>query len=428
MANRTISMLAVALAIEMLTACGGGGVTGSTAAVSPAPVTSATPASVPPLANAQLTLPSGFAAHVIANVSGARELAALPNGDLLVGTLGSAVMIVPNAESAGLAGAATTFATLPDQEAAGVTYANGTVFVGTTFGVYRLAYTTGAQTATTPVKIASLRPGPFSTVHDRDHDTTDVAVAGSLLYAGVGSDCDACVELDPTRATVQQMNLDGSAMTTKATRWRNPIGLTVDPATNNVWVGGADQDAQPYGHPYEYMDAITTHGGLVDYGWPNCYENHTIAPGAPATSCSGVTIPALEFPAYSTIISSTFYPESTSGAYAFPAAYRGGLFVAMHGSWHVQPNSNLAASEAHVAFVPFANGMPATAVTWSDPMAQWQEFFAGFGTTTTRIGRPTGIAVGSQGSLFVADDQTGDIYRIRPTSATTQNIHRSETQ
>jgi glucose/arabinose dehydrogenase len=427
MTHRILRVLAVAMGMQ-IAACGGGGGGGTaTSGATPLPVTSATPASVPPLANAQLTLPSGFAAQVIATVSGARELASLPNGDLLVGTLGSTVAIVPNAESPGPAGVATTFATLPDQEAAGVAYANGTIFVGTTFGVYRLAYTTGAQTATAPVKIASLRPGPFSAVHDRDHDTTDVAVAGSLLYAGVGSDCDACVELDPTRATVQQMNLDGSAMTTKATRWRNPIGLSVDPATNNVWVGGADQDSQPYGHPYEYMDAITTHAGLVDYGWPNCYENHTVAPGAPATSCSGVTIPVLEFPAYSTIISSTFYPASPSGAYAFPAAYRGGLFVAMHGSWHVQPNSNLAASEAHVAYVPFANGMPAKAVTWSDPMAQWQEFFAGFGTTTTRIGRPTGIAVGSQGSLFVADDQTGNIYRIRPTTVTTQNIHRSGT-
>jgi glucose/arabinose dehydrogenase len=396
------------------------------ATTSPTTTASATPTAVPPLANAQLTLPNGFDARVIANVSGARELAALPNGDLLVGTLGSTVSIVPNAESAGLAGAATTFATLPDQEAAGVTYANGSVYVGTTFGVYRLAYITGAQTAAAaPVKIASLRPGPFSTVHDRDHDTTDVVVAGSLLYAGVGSDCDACAEPDPTRATVQQMNLDGSAMTTKATRWRNPIGLSVDPATKNVWVGGADQDAQPYGHPYEYMDAITAHVGEADYGWPNCYENHTIAPGASATSCSSVTIPVLEFPAYSTIIASTFYPANSTGAYAFPTAYRGGLFVAMHGSWHVQPNSNLAASEAHVAFVAFANGMPATAVNWSDPMAQWHEFFAGFGATTTRIGRPTGITVGPQGSLFVADDQTGNIYRIRPSAADTAALHRT---
>lgn len=32
-----------------------------------------------------------------------------------------------------------------------------------------------------------------------------------------------------------------------------------------------------------------------------------------------------------------------------------------------------------------------------------------------RIARPTGIAVGPQGDLFVhGDDQNGNIYRIRP--------------
>jgi glucose/arabinose dehydrogenase len=40
---------------------------------------------------------------------------------------------------------------------------------------------------------------------------------------------------------------------------------------------------------------------------------------------------------------------------------------------------------------------------------------SGYGTqsSTSYIGRPTGIAVGINGSLFVADDSTGNIYRIR---------------
>ena len=59
---------------------------------------------------------------------------------------------------------------------------------------------------------------------------------------------------------------------------------------------------------------------------------------------------------------------------------------------------------------------PRTPVNWSDPTAQWSDFISGFQLAdgTTRIGRPTGVAVGASGSLFVADDQTGDIYRIRP--------------
>jgi glucose/arabinose dehydrogenase len=58
---------------------------------------------------------------------------------------------------------------------------------------------------------------------------------------------------------------------------------------------------------------------------------------------------------------------------------------------------------------------PATAVNWSDPTVQHSDFVSGFGSTanTSYIGRPTGVAVGSNGSLFFADDQTGNIIRIR---------------
>jgi glucose/arabinose dehydrogenase len=67
-------------------------------------------------------------------------------------------------------------------------------------------------------------------------------------------------------------------------------------------------------------------------------------------------------------------------------------------------------------FVPMHGDTPDRAVNWSDPTTQWQLFVGGYqnGGTAERIGRPTGITVGPDGSLFVADDQTGAIYRIRP--------------
>jgi glucose/arabinose dehydrogenase len=58
---------------------------------------------------------------------------------------------------------------------------------------------------------------------------------------------------------------------------------------------------------------------------------------------------------------------------------------------------------------------PRTPVDWSNPDAQWHEFVGGFQQPDgSRIGRPTGVAVGIDGSLFVADDGSGTIYRIRP--------------
>jgi glucose/arabinose dehydrogenase len=392
--------------------------------VTPAPVdgpsTSPSPAaaSSPPLADARLKLPAGFTANVIATVGGARELVALPNGDLLVGTGGATVAIVPGAEAAGTAGAPATFATLSEGPAAGIAYGAGFVFVATEHHVFRIPYAAGAQTGTAQA-IASVRSGPVAPNSDGDvHHTTSIAVSGSTLYVAVGSSCNACTETDPTRATVQTMNLDGSAMTTRAQRWRNAMALAVDPATGNVWAGGAGQDDLAQGHPYEFMDAVSTHAAVADYGWPQCEENHVAY--VTGANCASVVVPTLEFPAYSTLIGATFAPAAQSGAYAFPAAWRGGMFVTMHGSWHAL--NNVPVAPPHVAFVPFTGAAPARVVNWADPTAQWNDFFTGFQLAGgARIGRPTGVALGPSGSLFVADDDTGAIYRIRPTASIAPN-------
>ncbi len=81
---------------------------------------------------------------------------------------------------------------------------------------------------------------------------------GVRLEVGVGSSCNACAEVDPTRATVQAMNLDGSAMETKAKRFRNPIAMALDDH-GVVWAGGAGQDNLAQGHPYEFLDPVSTH-------------------------------------------------------------------------------------------------------------------------------------------------------------------------
>ncbi len=412
-----------AAAFVLLAGCGGGG--GGTSAAPPAGSGSGATGGAPAAANAQLQLPAGFSATVIANVSGARELAALPDGDLLIGTLGSTIAIVRGAEGAGAATAAVTFATVADDRAASVVYApDGNVYAGSDHAVWRIGYTAGAAAAGPITQIASVRTGPISPTSDGDvHLTTSVAVAGTVLYAGVGSSCDACTEVDPTRASIQQMALDGSGMTVKARNIRNAIALAVDPATGAVWAGGAGQDKLAFGHPYETLDAVNARGGIADYGWPNCYEDAVPVAGT-AGSCTTMTVPAIAMPAYATLIGASFYPAGQTGAYTFPAAYRGGLFVSMHGSWHTTP-AGLSAAQPQVAYIPFSGGQPAAAVHWSDPTAQWQPFFYGFGTTAAnRIGRPTGVAVGAQGSLFVADDATGNIYRIRPLATSAQTANR----
>jgi glucose/arabinose dehydrogenase len=369
-------------------------------------------------AGSGLHVSPGFTIETIAQVSGARELAALPNGDLLVGTRGRDVYIVSDAE--GKAGTPQIFASFDDDRASGVTFAAARheIFVATMHHVWAIPYR-GERTAEQPRRVADVRSGPVAPGTDGDvHTTTSVAYANGLVYVAAGSSCNAlmdggkpCAEVDSTRAAVFVMKPDGSDLTLRAKRIRNAIALAVNPQTESVWVGDAGQDDLPFGHPYEFLDDLSARPHDADYGWPECEENHhAYVPGA---NCLKTIEPLVELPAYSTLIGAAFYPVHQPGAYAFPPSYRGGLFVTAHGSWHVNAGG-CSAAPARVVFVAMNGDRPAKSVDWNAPVTQWTDFVTGFQTgCASRSGRPTGIAVGPKGSLFIADDDAGAIYRVR---------------
>jgi len=351
-------------------------------------------------ADTSAKVPAGFTVQRIATVHGARELTVAPNGDVFVGTSGNTIVVVPDAQ--GSPGTPQTFATFDDRPVASVYLSADTLYAGGQFGVYRVPYRTGDRAAREkPQKIASVRTGGGG-----GHSTTTVVLSKGTLYASVGSSCNACDEKDPTRATIQAMAPDGSNMHARAIDIRNAIALAVQPGTGAVWAGVAGRDELQHGHPYEIFDDVTAHAGTPDYGWLICYDDRKPIGTA---SCANVVVPRAVFPAYETPIGAAFYPLDAHGPYAFPAKYRGGAFVALHGSWHTPP------VPPRVAFLPFSGADPAKPVDWSNPEAQWTEFLGGCQNADgSRTCRPTGVAVGTDGSLFVSEDQAGAIYRIRP--------------
>jgi glucose/arabinose dehydrogenase len=361
---------------------------------------------------AALTPAHGFHLDRIATVDGARELAFAPDGALFVGTRGGSVYVIPNAGSN--PGTPREFISLGDGPDAGVTFGNGSLYVGTQHAIWQVPYRSGELHPGTPKKLADVRTGSPPAGSDGDvHTTTSVAVVGSKLYASVGSSCNACVETDPTRATIGIVQ--NGTYTPIARRIRNAIALFGDPQTNQLWASDAGQDELPTPHPYEFIDDVTAHHPPVDYGWPFCYENHKHKPGT-NENCSRVALPRVLFPAYETPIGGVFYPLHPHGRYAFPAKYDGGAFVTLHGSWHGPSEGLPGYLPPRVVFVPMHGDDPARPVDWSNPTAQWTQFIGAYqqGGTIVRNGRPTGIAIGPQGDLFIADDMTGAIYRIRP--------------
>jgi len=452
----------------------------ASAAVNPTAVPTSAPSSSPisgataaPLPDALQFNVSGLYGEVIANgLPAPRQLVALPNGDLLVGTddKSGTVWIVPKADGTGAGGTPKVFLTVPNVSsqapAQGLAFdpMHNELYVATNQSVWQVPYHTGDQSEPTPtVEIAKVRRGTTNggistnpNPSDGDvHFTSSVAIVPSTqtLYVGVGSSCNACTENnDPTRGTIQKVNVASgqSSQALAASRFRNALAMTVNPATNTMWAGGAGQDDllalsgsvvindnSPYdGHPYEFFDPVSAHSGIPDYGWPVCEENNhlynplntagaTCKAVAPATTGGNVVQPAVELFAYSTIIGAVFYPANQTGANAFPASVLpgglGGAFLSMHGSWHESAANMEPIAVPELVYVPMSAGTdrPQTGAfsgsTWTSG-SQWNTILYGFQDPITgnRVGRPVGLAVSTTGSLFVADDYAGVIYRIRP--------------
>ena len=194
--------------------------------------------------------------------------------------------------------------------------------------------------------------------------------------------------------------------------------VAVDPTTGSLFAAqhGRDQlnanwpqlytEAQSAELPAEEVFRIESGG---DYGWPYCYydwqrQQKVLQPeyggdGKTMGRCESVQQPVVAFPGHWAPNAITFY----SGR-QFPQKYRGGLFVAFHGSWNRAP---LPQAGFNVTFVPFTNGRAAGSYT------VFAEGFIGAGREGgDALHRPTGLAVGPDGSLYVTDDRGGRLYRI----------------
>ncbi|MGH7541764.1 MAG: PQQ-dependent sugar dehydrogenase, partial [Gemmatimonadota bacterium] len=207
-----------------------------------------------------------------------------------------------------------------------------------------------------------------------------------------------------------------------ATGLRNTFALAVHPETGQLWgvQHGRDQlhmswpdrftAEEQAEKPAEELVAIDEGD---DFGWPYCYfdpalDEKVLGPeyggdGTEVGRCAGKEAPAVAFPAHWAPNGLAFYTGEE-----FPERYHGGAFIAFHGSWNRAP---LPQAGFNVTFVEFGKD--------GRPTGEWEVFADGFpgeawdGTSPNEAEhRPSGVAVGPDGSLYVTDDARGRIYRI----------------
>jgi glucose/arabinose dehydrogenase len=250
------------------------------------------------------------------------------------------------------------------------------------------------------------------------HWTRDLAFAadGSRLYVSVGSGSNVAEEMErqppagfveshplgaawgpeERRAAILSFDPEGKDEKIFATGIRNCSGLAIHPETDDLWCATNERDGLGDNVPFEYVTSVWE-GGF--YGWPWYYigehEDPRLA-GARPDLADDVTVPDVLIQAHSAPLGIAFYTGSL-----FPEEYDGDAFVTLHGSWNRGKRTGY-----KVVRLLFEDGKPT---------GEYEDFLTGFVISDEAVwGRPVGVAVAEDGSLFVTEDGSGTIWRVAP--------------
>jgi glucose/arabinose dehydrogenase len=260
------------------------------------------------------------------------------------------------------------------------------------------------------------------------HATRDVAFSpdGATMYVSVGSgsnDAEGMGRLsdaelrkwtadhplgatwgdEARRADVLAFDPQGKNERIFATGIRNCVGLAIDRASGTVWCSTNERDGLGDDVPPDYITRVRD-GAF--YGWPWYYigaHEDPRHPDARPDLKDRITIPDVLLQAHSASLGMTFYDGTQ-----FPAAYRGNIFAAEHGSWNRSKRTGY-----KVVRVVVENGVPT---------GEYEDFVTGFVINDSEVwGRPVGVTVDKDGALLVSEDGSGTIWRVSYTGKSAQS-------
>jgi len=211
------------------------------------------------------------------------------------------------------------------------------------------------------------------------------------LYVPVGAPCNVCAP-DPQRhANIMRMLPDGSALEVYSRGVRNSVGFDWHPQTGALWFTDNGRDLLGDDLPPDELNLAPRAG--MDFGFPYCHGGDLRDPDfGGGRRCDEFAAPAQKLGPHVAALGMRFYTGSM-----FPPAYRNQIFIAEHGSW------NRSAKTGYRVTLVRLNGSQAVA---------YETFASGWLQGESVSGRPADLLVLPDGSLLVADDYAGAIYRI----------------
>ena len=273
----------------------------------------------------------------------------------------------------------------------GMALVGETLYVANTDGIVAFPYRTGDTKITAP--------GRKLTSYKTDgHWTRNLLVSAdqTKLYVSVGSFSnigDAGMAAEEGRACIYEFDIKTETQRIFASGLRNPVGMALEPSTQNLWTVVNERDGIGDETPPDYLSSVVD-GGF--YGWPYCYWDRIVDDRVPqdASMVAKALQPDFALGGHTASLGLCWMPEGT-----LPG--RGaGMAIGQHGSWN---RSKL--SGYRMIFVPFSGGKPAGPA---------EVLLTGFLSDDEKMsyGRPVGTAIAADGSLLMCDDVGDVIWRV----------------
>jgi glucose/arabinose dehydrogenase len=378
------------------------------------------PSVVPRPEGAWPIAPAGFKVDLYAQgFNSPRLIRTAPNGDLFVAdSYGGSVKVLRGVGADGKATTVETFATGLDHPFGIAFYPLGSdpkwVYIANTTSLVRFAYKKGDLKASgAPETVVETLPG-FAQLRGGGHWTRDVVFSkdGSRMFISVGSASNVDdMDTHPGefhRADVLEYTPQGKFVKVYASGIRNCVGEAINPTTGQLWCSTNERDALGNNLVPDYITSVKEDGF---YGWPWFYmgghQDPRLAGKHPELQSKVITPDVLLNPHFASL-EMTFYPRTHDLKTSFPEGYDGDAFAAEHGSWNRSQRSGY-----EVIRVPMKDG---------HATGEYEDFLTGFVTPDGKVwGRPVGVTVGNDGSLFVTDDGSKSVWHVTYTGVATQS-------
>ncbi len=342
-------------------------------------------------------VPDGFSLDIYATDLGRiRFMHVTDQGDLLISRprSGDILLIQRDADSDGLADGQRVLVTGLSKPH-GLDIVDGWLYIAESTAVGKVRF--DAQTATIEGQYQRIVEGLAGS---GNHWTKTLRHGpDGWLYLTSGSSCNVCVEEDEQRATMMRFKTDGSSLEIFATGLRNTVGFDWAPWDASLYGTDNGRDLLGDDFPPCELNKIEQHGF---YGWPyingfgeldpDMNESLDREQGSNKALLARAISPVHGFRAHNAPLGITFLRHTS-----YPGFKKAAL-VALHGSWNRSTR----------------DGYKVVSLHWqNDGTIIEKDFLTGFDKGNEVIGRPVDVVEGRDGSIYISDDYSGTIFRLR---------------